>query len=535
MKLKFLAALLVLAPLTPLQAQKKTDRAEVNWAPPLDAKKEGVFESLLHTDEENAFLLFSQKKELILKRMNREYRTLAQEVIPMKFDKAEHSMEEISFVGDKILIFTTSYDKKEKVSHLYLRVLGQDDLNSQGRMEKISSLPAESNKKKGSISVSSSPSNSKILIDLNKTYEKDESERSELMVYSSGMELLWSKEVTLPYSNKEFSRDRVVVDDDGSVLMLGIKYDEPAEARAKRKDDIAAYTYHLLVFHKDGDTEDHPINVSDKFLQDVTLAVAKDGDIVCGGFFGNKGVGSVRGSFFMRLDRDTKQIEHQSYKEFDNDFIKSYMTEKQAKKAEKRADRKGEDMEMFQFDMDEIILREDGGAVMVGEQYYVYQRCTTSSNGSQRCYWVHNYNDIIAINIDPEGEIEWATIIPKRQAFIERQYAIVIGNLPYRPVFASYAVAVKGENIHFVFNDSGKNLFLKPGMKVEQYDLKGKGQLITLATIDGNGTVHREALLAPDKRDAILQPMACRQMDTENMFIYATRGKEYRFGSITFQ
>jgi hypothetical protein len=534
MRLKFLALCVALSTVIAINAQTKTDRADVNWAVPLDAKKEGVFESLLHTDDENAYLLFSYKKDLIIKRMDRNYKVLAEKVLPMKFDRDQHSLEDISFVGDKILVFTTNYSKKEKVSHLYLRVLGQTDLDSEGRMEKISSLPAESNKKKGSISVHASPNKSKILVDLNKTYEKDDNETSEFLVYGNDMQLQWSQEVKLPYSNRYFQRSRVVIDDDGSVLLLGIKYDETSEARAKKKEKLPAYTYHLLVFHKDGKTEDHAINIADKFLQDVTLAVAKDGDIICGGFFGNKSAGSVRGSFFMRLDRATKEVEHQSYKDFDKDFITSYMTEKQAKKAERKAERKDEEVEMFSFDMDEIILREDGGAVMVGEQYFMYQRCTGTGN-SRKCYWVHEYNDIIAINIDPEGDIEWAQIIPKRQSFIERQYALVIGNMPARPVFASYAVAVKGDNLYFVFNDSGKNLFLKPGMKVEHYDLKGKGQLITLATIDGNGLVHREALLSPEKRDAILQPMRCRQMDENNMFIFAQRGKEMRFGSIIFQ
>ena len=56
-----------------------------------------------------------------------------------------------------------------------------------------------------------------------------------------------------------------------------------------------------------------------------------------------------------------------------------------------------------------------------------------------------------------------------------------------------------------------------------------------LITIDADGHVHREALLAPDKRDAILMPKECFQMEDDRMFVYATRKKEYRYGMITFQ
>jgi hypothetical protein len=86
-----------------------------------------------------------------------------------------------------------------------------------------------------------------------------------------------------------------------------------------------------------------------------------------------------------------------------------------------------------------------------------------------------------------------------------------------------------------VFNDNGKNLFLSQGSKVEQFDLKGKEALITLVTVDATGRVTREALLAPDKRDAILRPKECFQLEDDRMFIYAERKKEYRFGTISFK
>jgi hypothetical protein len=47
--------------------------------------------------------------------------------------------------------------------------------------------------------------------------------------------------------------------------------------------------------------------------------------------------------------------------------------------------------------------------------------------------------------------------------------------------------------------------------------------------------VTREALLAPDKRDAILRPKECFQLEDDRMFIYAERKKEYRFGTISFK
>ena len=103
------------------------------------------------------------------------------------------------------------------------------------------------------------------------------------------------------------------------------------------------------------------------------------------------------------------------------------------------------------------------------------------------------------------------------------------------PIYSSYGMSVVGNKIYFVFNDSGKNLFLKEGDRIDDFELKGKDALVTLATVEADGTVHREALLAPDRQDAILRPMACTQVADDRMFIYATRKNDYQYGYITFQ
>lgn len=166
--------------------------------------------------------------------------------------------------------------------------------------------------------------------------------------------------------------------------------------------------------------------------------------------------------------------------------------------------------------------------MLVGEQYYSYVQTITSTDAQgrmiSRTVYHYVYNDIIVVSIDRKGDIEWAVKVPKRQ------HTTNDGGY-----YSSYGLTVKGDRMYFVFNDNGKNLFLSQGSKVEQFDLKGKEALITLVTVDATGRVTREALLAPDKRDAILRPKECFQLEDDRMFIYAERKKEYRFGTISFK
>ncbi|MCB0771577.1 MAG: hypothetical protein KDC00_14345 [Flavobacteriales bacterium] len=510
-------------------AQTKTSRAEITWGPELNDSKDGDFREVFAYNEEEVYMLVNYKKEIHVQKMDLGFHSVYKKLLPMEIDKNDHRLELIQLIGDRIVVFTTYYDKKAKSNELFLRMFNAGNMSPIGRIQRVAEMPVESRRQTGSFDVHSSPDDSKILVNLNLPFEKENMERFALRVYDNEMNALWQRDVELPYPDDEFAVADLRLDDEGSVIMVGKKYAEKSEAKELRKDKKPTFVYHLLVYHADKDVpDDHAIIVQDKFLQDLTLSLGDEGDILCGGFYGNKGSYTTRGTFFLRLDRKSKAVIHESYKEFTDDFITQYMTEKEEDKVKKKADKKGEELEMFNYELRDIVRTDDGGAVLVGEQYrfYVTTSTFTDANGrtSTTTTYHYVYNDIIVVNVDPEGNIDWAVKVPKRQ------HTTNDGGY-----YSSFAMHVTEDNIYFVFNDNGKNLFLLPGDKVEQFKLGGKEALITLATVEGVGTVHREALLAPDKRDAITRPKACVQIDENRMFVYAARKKDYRFGMITYQ
>ncbi|MDQ3101382.1 MAG: hypothetical protein M3R08_08340, partial [Bacteroidota bacterium] len=491
--------------------------------------KDGSFDHVFGRTDEHIYMIMGQKKEMFVQKMDINNKKVYQKLLPMEIDKDDHTLERAEVFGDRILVFTTFYDKKERSNQLYLRVFDEVDMKPQGRLQRIATITGESKRDRGNFDLETSPDEKSILISQQLPSEKGSKEKFKLMVYDQAMTPSWEQEITLPYLDEEFMVKNMRIANDGSVIVMGIKYAEKKEARELRKDVKPSYEYHLLTYDSDGGTpEDHSLQVADKFLQDLTLNIGDEGDILAGGFYGLKGTSSIHGVYFMRLDRKTKAILHSNFKEFEKDFITAYMTEKEEKKATKKAEKKDEELEMVNYDLDDIIRRDDGGAVMVGEQYqfYVTTHTSTDSNGrtTTRTVYHYVYNDIIVVNIDPSGNIEWAAKVPKRQ------HTTNDGGY-----YSSYAMAVKDNMIYLVFNDNGKNLFIQPGQKIEEFRLTGKEALITLATIDGDGNVKREALLSPERRDAITRPKSCMQVSDDRMFIFAARKKDYRFGSMILQ
>ena len=515
---------LLLVASIPAHAQKKTDRAQVKWGPDMTVKENGLFNDVIGDVGNSTFLLVSRKKETFIQRMD-GLKVAWQKPLDLELDKNDLSIRRILLTESEIMVFTTFYNKRENEHNLYLSTYDQAGFKALKRFERLASIPASKSSNLGAFNISASPDGAKVLVHVMPPFEKNEAEKSRMDVYDASMQLQWSQDFVLPYTDSEFRLETQRVDNDGSVLVLGVKYAEKQEKRALKRQNKATYEYHMLVYKGDAPLpEDHAITVPDKFLQDMTISMGDEGDIICAGLYGNKNSFNVRGAFYLRLDRATKAIAHESYKAFEDDFITMYMTEKEAGKAKKKADKKDEELELPEFILHDIIRRTDGGAVMVAEQYRSYTVCYTDSKGNTRCNTHYVYNDVIVVNVDPQGDIEWATKVPKRQHSVNDNGR-----------YSSFAVAVKEDRIYFLFNDSGENLFLKPGDKVKQFKLTGKDALVVLATVDGQGATTREALFSPDRRDVILRPKDCVQLDNQEMFIYANRKKDYRYGLIQYK
>lgn len=535
MQIKHVLLATAVAATTWVSAQTKTEAADVNWGPELDDKTDGDFQYVIGQDKEAIYQVMRRRKDLLVQRMDMNMKASYQKPLELELDKKDLTLEGVRLVGKNIIVFTSLFDKKNDQNNMYMKVYNADDFNPKGRMEMIARIPAEKKNNKGSFDVYTSPDDSKVMVELEAPRErkKDQKVAKEafiVKVFDGEMNALWDGELELPYLDNEFRRESVRVDNDGSVVMLGVKYTSKAEARERKRDGQSTYDYTFVVF-KNGDTAPaiNSIDVAGKFLQDMTVSLGKSGDIVCAGLYSEKGTRGIKGPFYMTLDRNSKAVKTQSFGEFSKDFVTAYMTEKEEKRAEKKASKKGEDLGIeWDYDLREIIHREDGGAILMAEQYYMYAvtTCTSSPNGGRTCTTTYHYiyNDIIAVNIDPKGNIEWSAKVPKRQ------HSVNDGGY-----YSSYGIEVKGDKIYLIFNDTGENLFLKPGDKIRQFELKGKDALVTIATIDGDGNTKREALFTPERREAILRPKDCTQLEDDRMFIYASRKKEYRFGMITFQ
>jgi len=291
------------------------------------------------------------------------------------------------------------------------------------------------------------------------------------------------------------------------------------------------------------DFKEYKIDIRDKFISDLTVRVGNDGNLICAGFYSEKGIDNTKGTYFFRINSETKEIYNQNLKEFDFEFLTTYFRPRELERAQKAARRgdKNKQAELYNFSLDDLIMRSDGGAVLVAEQYYVhevreYDRFNAGIGGfnnrvggfngrnNYRIDYHYNYNDIIVVNIKPTGEIEWSARIPKRQE--------TVNDGGY---YSSYTRAILPTGLYFVYNDNSRNFENGGGKNNRIFDFGGGGNsVITVAKIDKNGEVSRFPLFKNKDADTMMRPKMSKQIGKKEIAIFGEKGRHFRFASLKF-
>ena len=482
-------------------------------------------------DNPKVYLEYYEKQQMKLKKSAE---------LDLKYRKKTRDFEDVIVVGDDMYLLTSFNNQAKKKNYLFAQKVSLTSMRPSQKLTKLAEVETKNAYKEGGFRHHLSKDKSKILIYSVLPKQKKERERFYLQVFDNQMNTVWGKTVNLPFNDDKFSIEEYQVDNNGNVYMLGVVYQDKTRFR---RGGSPTYQYMVLAYRDKGEAvEEYKVNLNEKFITDLTFRVAKNGDLVFSGFYSQLGTYSVKGTYFFRLNPTTKEIYNKNLKAFDFDFLTAFLSEKQTNKAKKAA-QKGKAPELYQYALDDLILRSDGGAVLVAEQYYVERRYNDNSrfgggfggvgfnrfnrfnrfnNTSFNDEYDYYYNDVIVVNIQPNGEIEWTARVPKQQ--------VTTNDGGY---FSSYAMSIVKDKFYFVYNDNYKNF--DPSKKGKFYSFTGRNAVITLAEINKNGAVAINPLFGETDASITTRPKVCKQIGRNEMLIYGERGRNYRFGNLLFE
>jgi hypothetical protein len=546
------------------QQTETLNRPRVQWSKEYEEPANSTIQKIIATEAGGFYALRIRQSGILgtgsikalVEYYDNDMKLLRQKELDLEYKGKDRFLKDVVMLQGKLWLLTYFYNEKHEKTYLFAQRINNQTLVLDKTMVKISEQD-ETNKEHSDVfSYGISRDSSKIVVFTRQSSEKHEQEFA-MTVYDSDFKEMWSKDAKLPYNKKSFNVDEFQIDNNGNVFLLGVVYSEGSNRLEKRGKPT--YQYSLLAYTQDStlDIQEYKIALKDKFISELTFRVADDGDLVFSGFYSEKGATNMKGTCFFKINPKTKDMSSVSTREFDFNFLTENLSDKSVEKAKAavRANDKTREPELTSYSLDKLILRSDGGAILIAEQYYVDERRQNNyayspygfnnfssynspfyspfnsyydpfgyryGRNNRSSDYFFNYNDIIVVNIRPDGEIAWTARIPKHQM-----------SKNDGGIYSSYVMSTVADKLYFVYNEDSRNL--DPNRKKTYTEEPDKYSVVVLAEVNRQGEVKRSPLFQNKEEGIVTRPKICRQIGRRDLAIYGERGRGYRFGLLSFE
>ena len=289
-------------------------------------------------------------------------------------------------------------------------------------------------------------------------------------IYDKNLTAQWRKEVQMPYTEKKMDIFDYTVDAKNNAYILARLFDDNT-TDIKDKDGTPNYSIQMLkISGSTGALSEHPVSIPDKFIKTIWIYEHPKGYLLCTGFYnvGNKS-SNVDGVLAVKIADSGKLYDVSTY-EIPTDILNQYVSGKTQRQNERKE--KEDAAEFENLKMREVLIDQDGGMLLVGEQDYSVMHTRYSSTGAPiSTYYTFHYNDMLVTKVKPDGGLAWMKKLPKRQTGMRGR-----GGMSYKYIKAS-------REHYFLFLDNEKNKDL-PLDKVPAIHQDGQGGFLTAYKID---------------------------------------------------
>lgn len=392
--------------------------------------------------------------------------------------------------GENILLFVSEYFTRERTIRTYFYHYDLEG-NLLEDAKVISELPNEKEHRVELRYVRSL--NKRKLLCYKNLNSSNDNEKILYFLFDEEGEMVKEGQMIIPYPDEKFEERKVIVSNAGNIYFMGKFY---RENRVRSPNDFEYIVYRFMDGSEEG--EKYAVNADGKYLTDVNFKVDPFENMFVAGFYSNTSDDQIIGTLYQKVN-SKGELEISRFQQFEEGFLAQFLTDRQIDRGK----------ELKYFYLDNIVLRSDGGVLLIGEKFYT----TVSSYLDLYGYWVDqkifHYEEIIVSSIAPDGEQEWSSVVHKRQAGEVRE------NL-------SYMNMITGENIYLLY----------------QYQPKKENRSVFYSQIDYEGKVGKlTPLMSKLREKSSLYPRKCEQIsNSEALVVYFTdRGKVYSIVKMDFE
>ena len=218
------------------------------------------------------------------------------------------------------------------------------------------------------------------------------------------------------------------------------------------------------------------------------------------GFWSESNYDRANGYFLVRVDPQSKDKPFIKFQPLTPTFLRAYHGKTVSM-------RKG----ITEATIQDLVLRRDGGAILIGERNRIFERWTGATNrfvydGFGGLNIDFFYEDIFVMNINPEGTAHWSTVLPKKQ-YSQNDNGI----------YSSYLLFKTPSALRFVFNDD-----IRWENTVSEY------------VLDAYGKYDRNGVLSTEKLDLSLRFRDGPQTKSNEFVVPSERRNRLKLVRVTY-
>jgi hypothetical protein len=419
----------------------------------------------------------------------------------------EQQFEQIIQLNDKFLFFTSRFSKDSEQFQIFCTFLDKKGkpMNEPALVHYVLS---EGRSSAPVFGATLSPDKTKMLLYFDPPFERKSSEAVSFKCYTTELEMLWEKDILLPYTQEVVQVHSFLLDNDVNIYMMsgrnpsksGHQWQKPQGGR------YVVFFYNAT----NNKLKEYDVSLKDKQVLSVIFQFNKEQDVVITGYYSNDFRFSASGTFLFTIGAGGTAVKAASFMPFAKDFVAKLV----------RTNRSDSEAALPDFYLDHMILEADGSMILIGEQYYATENTITDpTTGRQTIEFRYNFDDIIVTRIEPSGRHMWNLKIPKRQYTTSDTKV------------CSYQCFDNGKSLMFYFNDHPENQQRLSAMMEGDAALwsGSKSSVTTRVILDKTGTFKREVLFSNKEKDALLNTFyGLKSLNGPQLLGYED-GKSYKF------
>ncbi len=308
------------------------------------------------------------------------------------------------------------------------------------------------------------------------------------------MKLLWEKEFEIDNFVLERDFQQMLVDNEGNMHLILLQDNRKGKNNQPHFD---IYRY--------GESTGNELRLTNLPMQDYLIYNVHftcdnlNRSLIAGGLYATENAYKAEGYFYLNLPQANPEKPILSFHPFEKDFVNTLLEKEKNKN-------KG----LSEVSVQEVVLRKDGGIILVGELNKEVQRGVVAggyyTRTGMRPIIDYYYDDVFLVSVHPDGKEHWKTILHKKQ------YSQDDG-----AIYSSYFLAKTPAALRVVFNDE-----VKQENTVSEY------------LIRGNGEFDRNAVMNTERKELSLRFRDAVQIGSNEFVVPSERRHKLKLVKVTF-